>query len=178
MKYFEELIKSMTWLGERDCSIFIGQACKYPGTSLYKTLQFVTQSKILEVPVFEDSQIGISIGLSLSGFIPINIMPRFNFTLLACNQIINHLDKYKKMSDNQYIPKVIIRTVIGSEKPLFPGYQHVGDFSDAFKLLCNNIEVIRLDEPEQILDSYKKAFNRQDGRSTLIVEWGDFYKDN
>ncbi len=173
MKYSEELTRSMTWIGEQENSIFLGQSCEYPGTALYKTLSGVDKSKILEVPVFEDSQIGMSIGLSLGGFIPVNLMPRFNFTLLACNQIINHLDKYKDMSDGQYVPKVIIRTVIGSEKPLFPGNQHIGDFSQAIQLMCKNIEVIRLDNASQIFESYQRAYLREDGKSTILVEFGD-----
>ena len=53
------------------------------------------------------------------------------------------------MSD--YRPKVIIRTAIGAQRPLHPQHQHVGDYTDAFKLMTPNIEVIRLDEPDQIL---------------------------
>lgn len=171
--YSEELTRAMTWLGRQENTIFLGQSCEYPGTALYKTLAEVDKSKVLEVPVFEDSQIGMSIGLSLGGFIPINLMPRFNFTLLACNQIVNHLDKYKDLSNNQYVPKVLIRTVIGSEKPLWPSVQHLGDFTDAFQLLCKNIEVIRLDKTSQIFESYQKAYLRKDGKSTILVEWGD-----
>jgi hypothetical protein len=37
------------------------------------------------------------------------------------------------------------------------------------------VEVIRLDEPEEIFSAYEKALLREDGRSTLLVEWGDFY---
>ena len=175
MKYLEELNKSMDWLGQQEKVLFLGQSCLYPGTALFNTLKEVPKEKIIETPVFEDSQIGMSIGLSLGGFIPLNLMPRFNFTLLACNQIVNHLDKYIDMSDRQYIPKVIIRTVIGSENPLFPGHQHIGDFSQSIQLMCKNIEVIRLDGPEQIFLSYQKAYERTDDKSTILVEWGDRY---
>jgi len=44
-------------------------------------------------------------------------------------------------------------------------------------LMCRTIEVIRLDEPEQIFPAYKKALEREDGRSTLIVEYGDYYNE-
>ncbi len=175
MEYFKELSRAMDFLGQQENSLFLGQAVEYEGTAVKKTLAGIDKSKLLEVPIFEDSQIGMSIGLSLAGFVPINIMPRFNFTLLACNQIVNHLDKYKLMSDEQYIPKVIIRTVVGSEKPLFPGHQHIRNFSEAFRLMCDNIEVIEFNEPEQILPAYIKAYDREDGKSTLLVEFGDYY---
>ena len=41
--------------------------------------------------------------------------------------------------------------------------------------MTTNIEVIRLDEPEDVFPAYHKAYNREDGKSTLLVEWGDFY---
>jgi hypothetical protein len=44
-------------------------------------------------------------------------------------------------------------------------------------MMLKNVEVIRLDEPEQIFESYKKAYERNDGKSTLLVEWGDFYNE-
>ena len=177
IKYFDELKRSMTWLGEKKDTFFIGQAVEVPGTGMYNTLLDVNKQQRLELPVFEETQMGMSIGMALNGTIPITIYPRWNFLLLATNQIVNHLDKISKYSYNQFAPKVIIRTSIGSERPLHPQHQHVGDFSDAFKLICENIEIIRLDEPEQIFESYKKAYERDDGKSTLLVEWADYYNE-
>jgi len=175
MKYFEELKRSMTWLGEKPDTIFLGQAVEYPGTGMSNTLTEVEASKKLEMPVCEDLQMGISNGLALTGKVPVSIYPRWNFLLLATNQIVNHLDKFTCMSE--YRPKVIIRTSIGSERPLHPQHQHIGDFTDAFSLMLKNVEVIRLDEPDQIFPAYKKAYERDDGKSTIIVEWGDYYNE-
>jgi hypothetical protein len=73
--------------------------------------------------------------------------------------------------------KVIIRTSVGSERPLHPQFQHVGDYTDAFRKMCDFIEIIRLVNPKDILPSYKKALYRKDGKSTLLVEYGDFYNE-
>jgi hypothetical protein len=81
------------------------------------------------------------------------------------------------MSQGGYQPKVIIRTGIGSERPLHPQAQHIGDFTDAFKSMLTNVEVIRLDEPEQVFPAYEKALGRTDGKSTIVVEWGDYYAE-
>lgn len=177
IKYFDELKRSMTWLGKQEETFFLGQAVEVAGTAMYNTLSDVNLNKRLETPVFEETQLGMSIGMSLNKTIPISIFPRWNFLLLATNQIVNHLDKINTYSYGEFIPKVIIRTSIGSERPLHPQHQHVGDFTDAFKLMCNNIEIIRLDEPEQIFVSYEKAYKRQDGKSTILVEWGDYYNE-
>lgn len=173
LKYANELKKSMEWLASKTNTIFLGQAVEYAGTGMSTSLECVEKSRLLEFPVAEDMQMGTTIGIALDGTtVPISIYPRWNFLLLATNQIVNHLDKITQMSD--FKPKVIIRTSIGSVRPFDPQHQHKGDFSEAFQLMCPNIEVIRLDEPEDIFAAYKKAYNRQDGKSTILVEFGDY----
>ena len=81
------------------------------------------------------------------------------------------------MSNDGYKTKVIIRTSIGSERPLHPQYQHVGDFTEAIQKMCTTIDVIRLDEPSDIFSSYEKALLRDDGKSTILVEYGDYYNE-
>jgi pyruvate/2-oxoglutarate/acetoin dehydrogenase E1 component len=179
MKYFDELQRAMNWLGKKEDTIFLGQSIQFPGTAMTNTLNRgnVPESKLLEMPVNEDMQMGMTIGMSLNGLFPVSIFPRWNFLLLATNQIVNHLDKIPLQADVPYKPRLIIRTGIGSVRPLHPQYQHVGDFTDAFRMMCQNIDIIRLDEPEQIFDSYVKAYERTDGKPTIIVEWGDYYNE-
>jgi hypothetical protein len=43
--------------------------------------------------------------------------------------------------------------------------------------MCDTVDIIRLDESNQIFDAYKYAYERTDGRSTLLVEWGDYYNE-
>lgn len=165
----------MTYLGQHPDTIFIGQAVEYAGTAMTNTLTDVDPIKKLELPVCEDLQMGITNGLAISGKIPVSIYPRWNFLLLATNQIVNHLDKINQMST--YKTKSIIRTSIGSVRPMHPQHQHVGDYTEVFEKMLSNIEVIRLDEPEQIFPSYQKALERTDGKSTMLIEWGDFYNE-
>jgi pyruvate/2-oxoglutarate/acetoin dehydrogenase E1 component len=177
MKYFDEIKRSMDWLSKMPETLFLGQAVEYPGTAMTNTLKDVPKNKLLEMPVAEEMQMGISIGLAVNGTIPISIYPRWNFLLLATNQLVNHLDKMLVYSNGEFKPKVIIRTSIGSERPINPQIQHTGDFSDAFKLILKTVEIIILDEPNQIFPAYQKAFNRNDGYSTIIVEYGDYYNE-
>jgi len=177
MKYQEELCRAMNYLAQDERVIFMGQAVAVKGTAMTTTLQDIPHNKLLELPVAEEMQMGMSIGMALNGYVPVSIYPRWNFLLLAVNQVVNHLDKLKRISCGGYQPKVIIRTGIGSERPLNPQCQHLGDFTEAFRLMCENIEVIRLDEPEDIFPAYKKALERTDGKSTILVEWGDFYNE-
>lgn len=165
----------MDWLGEQPDTIFIGQAIEYAGTAMTNTLKDINSSKLLEMPVNEDMQTGIANGLAINGYVPVSIYPRWNFLLLGVNQLVNHLDKIPMISD--YNPKVIIRTGIGSQRPLHPQFQHIGDYTEAFQKMLTWVDVIRLDEPEQIFEAYQKAYNRIDGKSTILVEWGDYYNE-
>ncbi len=177
MRYQEALTQAMDYLAKDRATIFIGQAVAVPGTIMSPTLVNVPAEKKIELPVAEEMQMGISLGLALNGFIPVSIYPRWNFMLLAIGQLVNHLDKIKEMSQGGYKPKVIIRTGIGATKPVNPQCQHLGDFTEAFRLMLTNIEVIRLDEPEDVLPAYSRALHREDGKSTILVEWGDFYNE-
>ena len=103
--YNYEILKSMKLLEMQKNSIFLGQSVEYPGNLIYKTLAKIRNKKKLELPVFEDVQMGMSIGLAFEGFLPISTYPRFDFLLLACNQMINHLDKIQYMSQKQFKPK-------------------------------------------------------------------------
>ena len=93
------------------------------------------------------------------------------------NQLVNHVDKVGVMSNGGYNPKLIIRTGVGSERPLHPQYQHVGDFTEAVQSMCSTVEVIRLENPEDVYPAYQKALLRDDGRNTIIVEYGDYYNE-
>ena len=177
MKYFDELKKSMNYLAASEKTIFIGQAVEVPGTSMTNTLKEINPKKLLELPVAEEMQMGITTGLALDGNIPVSIFPRWNFLLLAMNQLINHLDKVNIMSNNGFKTKAIIRTGVGSQRPLHPQHQHIGDFTDMVRKMCSSLDVIKLNEPEDIFPSYKKALDRDDGRSTILVEFGDHHNE-
>ena len=137
----------------------------------------VDKKKKIELPVAEEMQMGMTLGMLMEGFVPISIYPRWNFLLLAINQLVNHLDKFNEMTENSYKSKAIIRTSIGSIRPLNPQSQHVGDFTNSILKMCKNIEVIKLREPDQIFPAYKKAYERKDNKSSIIIEYGDYYNE-
>lgn len=174
MKYYEEIKKAMSLLAEHPKTMFIGQAVRYPGTGLYDSLVHIPDEKKYEFPVAENLQMGVCTGLAMTGWLPIAVYPRWNFLLVAADQIVNHLDKYPGMSNGELIPKVIIRVAIGSEQPVDPQQQHKGDFTDAFKSMCRSIHIVRLDEPDQIVPAYRDALKST--FSTILVENADFCK--
>ena len=177
MKYLEEVNKGMSLLNSHKDILFVGQAVEYKGTAVTHQVKNFPKEKLLEMPVAEEFQAGFCLGLALNGYIPVCIYPRFNFLILASNQILNHIDKWPLMSQGRSTPKVIIKTVVGSVRPLDPGFQHQANYAEAFKLMCETIEVIDMKEPTDIYPSYDKALNRMDGKSTILVEYGDYYNE-
>lgn len=176
MKYFEELQKAMSLLAEHPKTFFIGQAVEYEGTGLFDTLTHIPHNKKLELPVAEYFQCGLANGMAIQGMIPISTFPRWNFLLMGTDQIINHLDKFSNMSNGKCNSKVIIRVAVGSEYPIDPQCQHKGNFTDAFRSMTKSINIVELIEPTDIMPAYYEALNREDGVSTILVEFADFAK--
>lgn len=176
MKYTEEIVKTMSMLADNPKTIFIGQAVEYEGTGLYDSLSHLPENKRMELPVAEYLQSGLANGMAIEGLIPVSTYPRWNFLLMGTDQIVNHLDKFKSMSNGKLTPKVIIRVAVGSEQPVDPQCQHKGNFAEAFRNMTTNTEVIELIEPEDILPAYTKALNRKDNVNTILVEFADYCK--
>jgi pyruvate/2-oxoglutarate/acetoin dehydrogenase E1 component len=164
----EEAKRAMTMLGQDDRTIFIGQQVCYSGSMMFNSLADVPMEKRIELPIMEETQLGIAIGMSLAGYIPICIYPRFDFVLLAMNQLVNHLEKIKELSQGEWKPKVIIRTMLGRKEPLYPGSQHCGDYTSGFLSLLYRVDVRKIYQPQHLLPQYRSALN-QEG-SFLIIE--------
>ena len=175
MKYRDELIKAMKWLGEQEDTMFLGQACACTGHAISSTLIDVPMEKRIEMPVFEEMQLGISTGMALEGYTTITMYPRFDFFILACNQLVNHLDKMEEMSKGDMKPRVIIRVAVGSKHPIDAGPQHTQNHTEAFRKMLTNVNVVELNEPEDIMPAFKHAYEREDSKPTLIVEYGEYY---
>lgn len=163
--YKAELIRAMEVLAEDERTVFLGQGVEDPGTFMSQTLKTVPNEKKIELPVAEEMQAGMAIGFWLKGLVPVCVYPRFNFALLAMNQLVNHIDKMKA--------HVIIRVGVGSEKPLHPGPQHTGDMTYAFRDLMPNTMVRKFYRAQDIVPQYRIALNFEG--PTLLVEFADFY---
>ncbi len=196
MNYFDNLTLAMIELAKISNSLFIGQSIVAGGTAMTQNFKDIDINKLIEFPVAEDLQLGVAIGLSLSGFIPICIFPRINFMMCCMNQLVLHLDALPLYSD--YRPKVIIRTSIASPIPLDPGPQHLDPTSDihmwedldavsmnglpylrptgyvaALRAMLRIVRVYELTDPARIVPAYLAALSRP--TSTILVERADLY---
>lgn len=171
--YKDALTNAMTFLGEKSDTIFIGQQTLFPGNPMSTTLGNVPKDKIVELPVMEDSQMGMSLGMAMTGDFVISFYPRWDFLVCATNQLLNHLDKIKLMSNNQWNPNIIIRLGKGSDNPIDPGHQHKGSYFLEYQSLCRNITFHNLSSFEAIEDTYKEAYEQ--GGIHIIVEYPELY---
>jgi pyruvate/2-oxoglutarate/acetoin dehydrogenase E1 component len=169
--YKDELTKSMTWLAEQNNVIFIGQQIVYAGNPMSTTLTNVPKELMIEVPVMEETQMGMSLGLAMAGKTVVTFYPRWDFIILAVNQLVNHIDKYKLMTGKQ--ANIIIRLGKGSDKPLDPGHQHKGNYLEQFKAMCPNITFWDLKNKDDIFGSYLSAYKNQGVH--VMVEYPEMY---
>jgi len=174
-RYFDQLCAAMNLLAQDQRTVFMGQGVLMPGTTMSDTFRDVAASQKLEMPVAEDMQMGMAIGMSLAGKIPVCVFPRWNFLICAANQLVNHLDRLPLYSDGGYKPKVIIRTAVPSTAPFNPGPQHDDDFTEAFCQMLRTVHVVTLYRADQIVAEYQEALEAD--YSTLLVEYTENYKD-
>lgn len=174
--YVDALTNAMKSAMDNPKTVFIGQQIKYYGNPMSKTIEGLDKDRMIEVPVMEETQMGMTLGLALDGFNVISFYPRWDFLICATNQLVNHLDKIKLMSDDTWNPNIIIRVGKGSDKPLDPGHQHKGNYTDEFKSMCPNIEFHNLKTWQDVELSYKYAL--ENGGIHVLVEYPELYYAN
>ena len=173
--YHSEICRAMTWLGQQPDTMFFGQGVGNTGTSMSDTFAGVDANRRVEMPVAEEMQVGMCVGMSLHGVVPICVIPRWNFALRAADQIINHMDRLPIYSAGAWRPKVILRIAAPSTHPFNPGAQHDGDFTAAFRMMLCETFVLDLDEAADVVPAYQRAYHRE--CSTILVEHTHLYRN-
>ena len=173
--YHDALTAAMTWLGEQPSVVFLGQGVANNGTSMSTTFEDVPPERRVEMPVAEEMQVGMCVGMSLAGFVPVCVIPRWNFALRAADQIVNHMDALPLYSGGGYRPKVILRVAAPSTHPFNPGPQHDGDFTEGFRQMLRTTTLETLRHAGDIMPAYRRAFGRNG--CTILVEYTDLYRN-
>jgi pyruvate/2-oxoglutarate/acetoin dehydrogenase E1 component len=170
-EYKIALTNAMTELAKLDDTIFIGQQIVYAGNPMSTTLGDVPKEKMIEVPVMEETQMGMSLGLAITGKTVISFYPRWDFVISAANQLINHVDKYELMTGKKV--NILIRVGKGADVPLDPGHQHKANYINEFKTMCPNIEIHDLKTWQDVELSYKYAIDN--GGVHILAEYPELY---
>ncbi len=172
MKYKDAIKLSMEYLAKDEKTIFIGYNVGF-GSQGYGTLKGIPKEKKIETPLAENLMMGLAMGMALEGYRPIVFFERHDFMLNASDGIVNHLSKLEKMSKGQFNLPVIIRAVIGSKSPLYPGVQHIQDFTEAFEKMIN-FPIYRPANSAEIEKIYKEVKGLK--KPVMIIEEKDLYE--
>jgi len=112
------------------------------------------KTRCFDVPLSEESLVGMGVGAAILGRRPIYMALRIDFLLLAMNQIVNHGAKWPGMCGYQATVPLTIRSIIG--KDWGQSAQHSGAFHSLFAhipelevVLPSNVE----DAPRLLLAS-------------------------
>jgi len=170
-EYKIALTNAMTTLSKLDETVFIGQQIVYAGNPMSTTLTEVPKEKMIEVPVMEETQMGMSLGLAITGKTVISFYPRWDFVISAANQLINHVDKYELMTGKKV--NILIRVGKGANVPLDPGHQHKANYINEFKTMCPNIEIHDLKTWQDVELSYNYVI--KEGGIHILAEYPELY---
>lgn len=129
------------------------------GTTLGLAERFGSE-RVVETPLAEEGMAGVSLGASLGGLYPIQTHIRADFILLAANQIVNLIAKYRYMFGGLFKAPMLIRAVIG--RSWGQGAQHSQSLQSLFAHIPG-LAVIMPSDAQSVLESYAYAACRYDG---------------
>ncbi|MEZ0322967.1 MAG: alpha-ketoacid dehydrogenase subunit beta [Hydrogenothermaceae bacterium] len=134
MLYRDALKKAMDDLMEIDDTIvLLGEDIGFYGGNYRVTDGLFAkygEKRVIDTPIAENSIVGNAIGMALGGLRPIAEIMTSNFSLLAYDQIVNHLAKIRYMSGGDLCIPLTIRMPQGVAKQL--AAQHSQSFERIF----------------------------------------------
>ncbi len=80
----------------------------------FGTLSNMTHpERVIGTPISENAMTGVALGAALSGMRPLYVHLRVDFMVLAMDQIVNYIAKWRYMTQGQVKVPIVIRAVIG-----------------------------------------------------------------
>jgi len=95
--YLDALTEAMKLTMEDDKTIFIGQQIVYYGNPMSKTIEGLPKERMIETPVMEETQMGMTMGLAMTGHRVVTCDRQSYFVILAVLQLLCRLDKLEAM---------------------------------------------------------------------------------
>ncbi len=122
-----------------------------------KNLNKKFKKRVFDLPTAENGFTGFSLGLAISGYRPVMVHQRVEFSLLAFDQIVNQISKWYYMSGGKVNVPIVIRLIIG--KGWGQGPQH----SQSLEALFSHIPGLKVVAPS----------NSEDAKGMLISSIND-----
>jgi acetoin:2,6-dichlorophenolindophenol oxidoreductase subunit beta len=167
MTYREALARSMRdILAKRKNSIIYGLGVTdftgIFGTTLGLEKEFGPE-RVFDTPLSEEAMTGFAAGAALNGLYPVHTHIRVDFMMLAMNQLINSIAKYKYMYGELFELPMLVRSIIG--RSWGQGAQHSQSLQAMFAHVPG-LTVVMPSSAQSALNSYEYAANNY--RSPVI----------
>jgi pyruvate dehydrogenase E1 component beta subunit len=174
MSLGEALLAATRQAMESDERVFLyGQGINDPGGFAGSTAglaETFSEKRCFDVPLSEESLIGMGVGAAILGRRPVYVALRIDFLLLAMDQIVNHAAKWPLMSGYQTTVPLTIRCQIG--KDWGQGAQHSG----AYHALFSQVPGLEVVMPANVGDSARLLLTAIQSESpTIFIESKPLY---
>ena len=128
--------------------------------------------RIIGTPISENAVTGIALGAALSGMRPICIHLRVDFIMVAMDQIVNYIAKWRYMTQGQVKVPIVIRTIIGR------GWGSAAQHSGTLQALFTHIPGLKIVMPSTPFN-VKGLFlaSVQDDYPVIFIEHRWLYKN-
>ena len=142
MLYREALNKAIDEVMSVDDSVVtLGEDVGLYGGSFRVTEGLVEkygEKRVIDTPIAELSIVGNAVGMAIGGLRPVAELMTGNFSLLAFDQIINHMAKIHYMSNGKVVLPMVVRFPQGVSRQL--GAQH----SESYEQMLSSVPGLRV----------------------------------
>jgi len=142
MLYREALNKALDEVMNADDTVVtLGEDVGLYGGSFRVTEGLVEkygEKRVIDTPIAELSIVGNAVGMAIGGLRPVAEIMTGNFSLLAFDQIINHMAKLHYMSNGKIILPMVVRFPQGVSRQL--GAQH----SESYEQMLSSVPGLRV----------------------------------
>lgn len=148
--------------------ILFGLGVNDPGRVFGTTKGLVEKfgsARVFETPTAENCMTGVAVGAALAGLRPISVHQRFDFFLLAMDQIVNSAAKWNFMFGGQFSVPLVVRVIVGR------GWGQGPTHSQNFQSWMTNIpglKVVCPSSPQTAYDLMRTAI--RDNNPVIFIE--------
>lgn len=123
------------------------------------------ETRVLDFPTSENGMLGYAIGLAINGIPSITVHQRFEFFLLAMDQLVNNAAKWFFMFGSKTSVPIVIRVVIGK------GWGQGPTHSQSFHSWLSHIPGLKVAIPHDAQSAYDLLIEAvQDPNPVIFVE--------
>ena len=107
------------------------------------------KDRVMDFPTSENAMLGYTIGLAINGIPSISVHQRFDFLLLAMDQLVNNAAKWYYMFGSRQSVPIVIRVVVGK------GWGQGPTHSQSFHAWLSHVPGLKVVMPHDVQSAYE-----------------------